>query len=81
MISERCGCGAKFLAEHSQEVKLWREWRDSHTCAELAEPFRETSASAQVESSGQLHEPELQIGFRPNYFDDDEDRSRRFINK
>lgn len=76
MIIERCSCGAKFKADHSQELKLWREWRDSHTCGEVAEPLRETSAAAQVEIAGQLHEPELQIGFRPNWDDDDENKRR-----
>lgn len=78
MITERCSCGAEFAADRNDELKLWREWNNRHTCPEESALQRETSATAQVEAAGQLHEPELQLGFRPTYFDDDEARTRNY---
>ena len=32
-IANTCGfCGSSFEVSHNQEVKLWREWRESHRC-------------------------------------------------
>lgn len=32
-IANTCGfCGSSFEVAHQQEVRLWREWRDTHKC-------------------------------------------------
>lgn len=65
MITERCSCGAEFAADRNDELKLWLEWTNRHSCRDEVQLERDTSANAQVELAGQFHEPELQLGFRP----------------
>lgn len=57
-ISNTCGfCGSSFEVSHTQEIRLWREWRDSHKC-EAAPDVTETAIMTSAETS---HE---RIGFQ-----------------
>lgn len=64
MIRERCSCGAEFETDEKSALQLLKSWRSSHL-HNVSEPNTFVNVSSQIEQSGLVRDPELQIGFRP----------------
>lgn len=72
-ISETCACGASFGIEAGpKSIHYVIQWREQHSCPDRPEPDGGVGAGAQVEMAPQYVPPEMHIGFRPNYYDEDE---------
>jgi hypothetical protein len=56
VIAESCSCGAKFKTDEPEPVKLVREWRRKHACAE--QDITDTPTSG-------LSDSQLAMGFQP----------------
>jgi hypothetical protein len=56
VIAESCSCGAKFKTDEPEPVKLVREWRRRHACAE--QDITDTPTSG-------LSDTQLAMGFQP----------------
>jgi len=56
VIAESCSCGAKFKTDEPGPVKLVREWRRKHACAE--QDITDTPTSG-------LSDNQLAMGFQP----------------
>jgi hypothetical protein len=56
VIAESCSCGAKFKTDEPAPVKLVREWRRKHACAE--QDITDTPTSG-------LSDNQLAMGFQP----------------
>lgn len=71
-ISERCSCGASIKTDEPNALKLVREWRRKHVCAELEAPVTAiTGGDAIVERVIGFQAGGLTIPATP--FDPDED--------
>lgn len=64
MVRERCSCGAEFETDEKSALQLLKSWRTTHL-HHVSEPNTFVNVSSQIEQSGLVREPELQIGFRP----------------
>lgn len=64
MVRERCSCGAEFETDEKSALQLLKSWRATHL-HHISEPNTFVNVSSQIEQSGLVREPELQIGFRP----------------
>ncbi len=71
-VREKCSCGAEFESDQNNCVRLWREWRASHSCLAAVEEYKDAggSFSASLETVTDPRRPELHIGFRPSEDDD-----------
>ena len=65
MFRERCACGAEFETDETNGLQLLREWRKQHKC--LPQPTARPDLSTTVETTTSFTEPELHIGFRPDW--------------
>ncbi len=80
-VIEICRCGGSFEieADDNLAVKLLDDWRDNHFCGEPEEGeeiFRDGS-SIITERVDYTTQPELQIGFRGDPYEDDESSIRK----
>lgn len=64
MVRERCSCGAEFETDEKSALQLLKSWRSTHLHF-VSEPNTFVNVSSQIEQSGLIRDPELQIGFRP----------------
>lgn len=74
-VSETCTCGANFGYEGFGALAAVREWREIHQCAAVEEeidpPQHDSHLFAQAERTEDMTLPEMHIGFRPNYLDEE----------
>jgi len=74
-ISNSCGfCGSSFEVAHNQEVKLWREWRETHRCEaspDVTETAIMTSADTSTERIGfQMKSLNIELPDKPGWDDE-----------
>jgi hypothetical protein len=74
-IENTCGfCGSSFAVTHSQEVKLWREWLESHRCEsspDVTETQIMTSADTAQERIGfQMRSLNIELPDKPGWGDE-----------
>lgn len=63
MVRERCSCGAEFETDEKGALQLLKSWRVTHL-HQVSESATFVNVSSQIEQSGLVRDPELQIGFR-----------------
>lgn len=71
-VRERCSCGAEIEVIAPRAIDVHRAWLKRHECPDAPEPeYSGIGTSAQVETAPQYTPPEMHIGFRPYYVDDE----------
>lgn len=74
-IENSCGfCGSSFAVSHAQEVKLWREWVETHKCEpepSVTETPIITGTSADVDRIGfQMRSLNIELPDKPGWGDE-----------
>lgn len=70
-----CGAGLHVKGDLKTALRALQGWRKAHRCPAPApepegEPFI-TATGADIQLAADYTVPELHIGFRPNYYDED----------